>query len=310
MKEKKHLKNKSVTLPKKVVAVDPDETPAFNWFPGHMMKALRDIKARVGMVDLVVEIRDARIPLTSGNPTLDAAIGGKSRLTLLNKANLADPELNEQWAQWFESRGENYLFINCLERSSLKQVLTKSKSIIEAKRKQTGGADLADKDKYRFMVIGLPNTGKSTFINSVANRNAAKVANKPGQTQVQQWVKVDEEMDLLDTPGVMPAQLEKEDYKIWLSIVNAIPDHVVGEEMPACYLINALLKKKVPEFAERFKFESWDHDIESAIAQIAKVRGCIKQKGLPDYERVFKLVLMDFREGLLGRLTLETPPKV
>lgn len=309
MSDSKKLNKKTVVLPKKVAIPEEDSTPAFNWFPGHMMKALRDIKSKVGMVDLVVEIRDARIPLTSGNPTLDTAIGGKSRLTLLNKANLADPEMNQQWANWFEARGESFLFVNCLEKSTLKQVIVKAKSIIEAKRKQTAGNDIADKDKYRFMVIGLPNTGKSTFINSIANRNAAKVANKPGQTQVQQWVKVDEEMDLLDTPGVMPAQIVKDEHKLWLSIINALPDHVVGEEDPACHLVNLLLKRKNLEFAERYKIESWDLDLVGALDHIAKVRGCLKQKGLPDYDRVYKLVLMDFREGLLGRLTLETPPK-
>lgn len=308
MNKKVSNSNKKVELPKRV-ETDADGTAAFNWFPGHMMKALRDIKSKVGMVDLVVEIRDARLPLASGNTTLDAAIGGKSRLILLNKANLADADQNLKWSSWFEQQGMDYLFINCLDRPSLKQVINKAKNIIEKKRKQCNGDDLADKAKYKFMVIGLPNTGKSTFINSVANRNAAKVANKPGQTQVQQWVKVDEEMDLLDTPGVMPAQLEKDEYKLWLSIINAIPDHVVGEEDPACSLINYLLKHKVPEFFERYKFESQDVGLEDALNHIAKVRGCLKHKGVADLDRVYKLVLMDFREGLIGKVTLEPTPK-
>ena len=308
MNKKVSYSTKKVELPQRVEA-EVDGTAAFNWFPGHMMKALRDIKSKVGMVDLVVEIRDARLPLASSNSTLDAAIGGKSRLILLNKANLADSQQNLAWSTWFDEQNADYLFINCLERPSLKQVLSKAKSIIERKRKQCNGDDLADKEKYKFMIIGLPNTGKSTFINSVANRNAAKVANKPGQTQVQQWVKVDDEMDLLDTPGVMPAQLEKEEHKIWLSIINAIPDHVVGEEDPACFLINYLLKNKVAEFFERYKFETQDVDLQAAIHHIAKVRGCLKQKGMIDLDRVYKLVLMDFREGLIGKVTLEHPPR-
>jgi len=280
---------------------------AFNWFPGHMMKALRDIKSKVGLVDLVLEIRDARVPLVSGNRSLNQSIGGKGRLILLNKANLADPEMNKKWGEYFDSRDESYLFINCLNRSSLKEVLSLAKRLIEKKRKACN-EDIKAKGKYKFMVIGLPNTGKSTFINSVANRNATKVADKPGQTRLPIWVKVDEEMDLLDTPGVLPPEIEEEEHKIWLSLINAIPDDVVGEEDPACYLIHHLLKAKSPEFMERYKLETFETDLVETLTKIATVRGCLKQKGLPDFDRVYKLVLLDFRAGVLGRVSFGAPP--
>lgn len=292
--------------PKKPV-VGAEPKAAFNWFPGHMMKAMRDIQSKVNLVDIVIEIRDARIPIVSGNQALTKSMSGKSRLILLNKANLADPVMNEKWGQWFDKEGEPYLFINCLEKSSIKQVLTMARRIVETKRRECN-EDIKAKEKYKLMVIGLPNTGKSTFINSVANRNATKVADKPGQTQHNLWVKIDDEMELLDTPGIMPPQIEKDEHKIWLSLINAIPAAIVGEEDPACYLIKYFLKNKTAAFQERYKLESFDLSLDEALVKIATVRGCLKQKGLPDLERVFKLVLMDFRAGEIGKISLGNVP--
>lgn len=303
-----YKKNNKVDPPKKPkVGAEPEA--AFNWFPGHMMKAMRDIKSKVNLVDLVIEIRDARIPLASGNSSLTSSIEGKSRLVLLNKANLADPEITEKWSRWFDEQQIPFLFVNCLDRPSLKLVLSRARSIIEKKRRDCN-EDITSKSNYKFMVIGLPNTGKSTFINSIANRNATKVADKPGQTQVQLWIKVDDEIMLLDTPGIMPPEIEKDEHKIWLSLINAIPDRVVGEEDPACYLVNYFLKRKTPEFQQRYKLESLDIGLEEALTKIAQARGCLKQKGLPDLERVYKLILMDFRAGELGKVTFENPPGI
>lgn len=293
-------------MPPKKEPLESEPNAAFNWFPGHMMKALRDIKAKVAMVDLVIEIRDARLPLVSGNQSLTESIAGKSRLILLNKANLADPQMNQRWAEWFEQRGESFLFINCLEKSSVKEVISKAKRLIEKKRRECN-EDISAKRKYKFMVMGLPNTGKSTFINSIAQRNATKVADKPGQTREQIWVKVDDEIDLLDTPGVMPPSIDSEEHKLWLVLINAIPDSIVNEEDPVCYLVNHFLKHQSREFKERYKLESLDMGLEETLTKIALVRGCIKQKGLPDFERVYKHIMADFRAGLLGKITFSTP---
>lgn len=304
---KKPDSKKKLSVDKKPV-IGAEPKAAFNWFPGHMMKAMRDIKSKVAMVDIVIEIRDARVPLVSGNKSLTESISGKSRLILFNKANLADPVMMEKWGKWFDEQGEHYLFINCLEKHSVKQVLSRARQIVEKKRRDCSN-DVVTKEKYKLMIIGLPNTGKSTFINSVANRNATKVADKPGQTQVQLWVKVDEDLDLLDTPGVMPPEIEKDEHKLWLSLINAVPDGIVGEEDPACYLVSMLLKNKKTEFKERYKLENFDMSLDEALTKIATVRGCLKQKGMPDLERVYKLILMDFRDGLLGKISFGLPPK-
>lgn len=300
---------KKVKPPKKVI-IGAEPNAAFNWFPGHMMKAMREIKTRIDLVDLVIEIRDARIPLVSGNPSLTSTIAGKSRLVLLNKADLADQKMIEKWSVWFKAQGEDFLFINCLDKSAMKLVLNRAREIIHAKRLSSNPEGVSVKSKFKFMIIGLPNTGKSTFINLVANRNATKVADKPGQTQSQLWVHVDDEMDLLDTPGIMPPQIDVEEHKIWLSLINAIPDHVVGEEDPACYLVNYFLKNRTRKFMNRYKLESLEISLEEALTKIAAVRGCVKQKGLPDLDRVYKLVLMDFRAGELGNVSFGSPPEL
>ena len=302
------VKTKKVEPPKKP-KIGSEPNAAFNWFPGHMLKAMREIKSKLAMVDLVVEIRDARVPIVSGNSSLNASIGGKSRLILLNKVNLADPKKIAHWQEYFTKQGVPFLFINCLDKSTHKVVLQTSRQIIEAKRRACNPELLDQKGKYKFMIIGLPNTGKSTFINQISGRNATKTADKPGQTRVQLWVNVDEDLELLDTPGVMPPEIEKDEHKLWLSAINAIPDDIVGEEDPACYVINYFLKEKSEEFKERYKLESFEVSVDQVINQVAVVRGCLKQKGLVDVDRVYKIILMDFRHGLLGKACFSLPPQ-
>ena len=173
----------------------PPDKAAFNWYPGHMAKALREIKEKLKTVDIVLEIRDARVPLISGNKVLDATLGSKSRLILLNKVNLADPELIVKWEAWFKEQGIPYIFANCFEKTSMKKVITLARKVVEDKRLECNPEMISQKTKLRLMVIGLPNTGKSTIINQLANRPATKVADKPGQTQRQQWITIDKDLN-------------------------------------------------------------------------------------------------------------------
>jgi len=301
------VSTKKIELPKKV-KLGSEPKAAFNWFPGHMLKAMREIKSKLGMVDLVIEIRDARVPLVSGNRFLNDNIGGKNRLILLNKTNLADPIMVEKWESWFIKQGAPFLFINCLDKSALKLVLSTARKIIETKRHACSPEGVSEKTKFKLMIIGLPNTGKSTFINQLANRNATKTADKPGETRIQLWVNVDEDLELLDTPGVMPPEIEVEEHRIWLSLINAIPDEIIGEEDPACYLVKYFLRQKSEAFMARYKLESFELDLHGVLTQIATVRGCLKQKGMIDIERVYKLILKDFRDGELGKVCFGAPP--
>jgi ribosome biogenesis GTPase A len=287
----------------------PPEKASFNWFPGHMAKALREIKTKLKTVDIVLEIRDARVPLVSGNKALDAVLGNKSRLILLNKVNLADPKIIALWEAWFKEQDIPYAFVNCFDKTSLKKVISLARKVVEEKRLACNPEMLEQKSKLKLMVIGLPNTGKSTIINQLANKSATKTADKPGQTQMQQWITIDKDLELLDTPGVMPPNIEREEHGLWLSAIHAIPDAIVGEEMPAVFLVKHFLKEKTPEFFERYKLDMEEMSVAEAFEKIAKVRGCLKQKGLPDLERVYKLLLLDFRRGDLGKCCFGLPPK-
>ncbi len=280
-----------------------------NWFPGHMSKAIKQVKQRLKMVDIVLEVRDARSPLVTGNKALAQAFGEKNHLIVINKKNLADPESLKLWDVWFQKQGIPFIFTNCLDTGALKLIVQKAKDVVRQRRLQSN-PDGKFKTTLKMMVIGLPNTGKSTIINKMANRNASKVANRPGQTQHQLWVKVDQDLSILDTPGIMPPKIDKHEHGLWLASLHAIPDNVITPEVPACYIVEHLLKEKSEIFKERYNLESLDIDLIETLDQIAKVKGCLRHKGEPDYDRVYKLVLTDFRSGNLGRISFGVPPAI
>jgi len=300
-----------MTLPKDPLDdsdITAAEKSAYNWFPGHMIKAMRDIKKKMSIVDLVIEIRDARAPLASGNRYLNESISGKSRLILLNKVNLADPSMVTKWGAWFKSQNEPHLFMNCLEKSSVKMLLNLARKIIEDKRRANNPEGIKPKTRYRFMIIGLPNTGKSTFINLLAGRHATKTADKPGQTRMQIWVNVGDDLELLDTPGVMPPEIDKDEHKFWLSAINAIPEDVIGVEASAIFLVKYFLGLGSKEFLLRYKLESSGLSVDETMERVARARGCLGPKGVLDLDRVYKLILHDFRAGELGQACFEVPP--
>lgn len=281
----------------------------FNWYPGHMAKALREIKQKLKMVDIVLEIRDARAPLVSGNKALAEALGGKPKLIILNKENLADSKLVALWSEWFIDQKEDFFFVDCFDKAVLKKAVSLARKMVEKNRKATNPDYVETKTKLKLMIVGLPNTGKSTIINQLAGKGATKVADKPGQTQIQQWITIENDVELLDTPGVMPPMIEKEEHGLWLSAIHAVPDDVANEQDTATYVVKHLLKIKSPEFLTRFKLESADITVDEAFVKIANLRGCLKQKGLPDLDRVHKLVLAEFRKGEIGKVCFGLPPK-
>lgn len=304
--QKTQAKKNRVVIDK--VELSEPKNHNYNWFPGHMMKALRDIKSKIFQVDIVLEIRDARSPLATGNYALKKEIGGKSHLIVLNKANLARPEVMEKWKIWFESEKTPYIFVNGLQRTELSAVIKYAKEIINSKN-QKSNPDAGPLSKYKLMIVGLPNTGKSTIINRLAKRDASKVADKPGQTRQQLWVNAGPDLDILDTPGVMSPNIATEEQALWLASLHAIPANIIDDEDTACFIIKYLLKSNPTVFTTHYKFSEWDKDLISTLNEIAKARGCLRQKGEYDYDRVYKLVIQDLRQGNLGLISFGFPPK-
>lgn len=278
-----------------------------NWFPGHMNKAVKKIKERLKSVDIVLEVRDARAPLATGNSELTKIFAQKGHLILFNKENLADPQKTEEWKKWFAQQETPFYFFDGLDKESVKKIITLAKEVVQSRRLQSN-PDGQFKKNFKMMVVGLPNTGKSTIINTMANRNASKVANKPGQTQQQLWVKVGEQLTVLDTPGVMPPKIVKHEHGIWLTALHAIPETVVAPEVPACYLVEYFLKIKSEDFQQRYKLENLDQDLITTLDMIGKQMGCLQKGGFADYDRIYKIILQDFRKGVLGKVTFGVPP--
>lgn len=272
-----------------------------------MAKALREIKKRLSVVDIVLEIRDARAPLATGNIALDAEIGQKKKLIVLNKSNLADSALTAKWVSWFEAQGVPFAFVNCFDKSATKKVLAQARKVVEDNRKVANPDYVETKTKLKVMIVGLPNTGKSTIINQLSNKGTAKVADKPGQTTIQQWIDTDSDIQLLDTPGVMPPHVFSKEQALWLSAIHAIPDDVANVEDTAIFVVKHLLGTS-KDFLERYKLDSPDISIDEAFLKIATLRGCLRQKGLPDLDRVHKLILAEFRKGELGKVCFGLPP--
>ena len=283
------------------------EQNRINWFPGHMKKAIETIQQSIRLVNIIIEVRDARAPMASGNKGTYQSRGQIPYLIVLNKANLADPEAVKSWTNWFTKQNEPFVFINALDKKSIKTIIKRAKEVLHAHRLKSNPS-IKPKDKMKMMILGLPNTGKSTIINKLANRNASKAAQKPGQTTSVLWVNVDKNLDILDTPGVMPPRIDVQVHAKWLSAIHAIPDHIVTPDESACFIAQLLLNLKSPGFKEHYKFTSLDIDLVTACNHIGKLRGCLRSGGLYDYEHIYKIILADFRKGAFGPICFELPP--
>jgi len=303
-------KNKRFKKPEAVDMLTPDrESTRINWFPGHMNKALKKIKERMKMVDIVLELRDARSPLATGNMALRNILGEKTKLILINKTNLADPKIIAQWDKWFATKSDPYLFINAFDKRSINEIVSKSLKVVNEKIK-ISNPENEGKKKLKMMIIGLPNTGKSTIINRLASRNATKVADKPGQTQHQLWVKIDENFEILDTPGVMYPDVKSHEQGLWLSALHTIPDRIAGTEAIACFIVEHLLKNNPKVLESKYGIDTDGLSMNETLDKIAAKRGCILQKGEFDYDRTFAVVIGDFRKSELGPISFGVPPQI
>ena len=278
-----------------------------NWYPGHMAKAKRNIRNDLKLVDLIIEVVDARCPESSRNPDIDSFARDKCRILLLNKADLADPERTKAFAEYYRKRGFGTLEIDARNRASLKKlnglIDASCRPLIERNRRKGIQTPV-----IRAMVLGIPNVGKSTFINSYIGRAMARTGNRPGVTRGNQWLKVNQRLELLDTPGITWPKFEREIVGLNLGLIGSINDEILNMDDLVFYLIKYLVRYYPNALPERYGAEL--RGLSEALPVydgIARRRGCLKKGGDTDYSRTARIILDDFRAGRLGRISLEHP---
>ncbi len=274
------------------------------WFPGHMAKAEKEMEEKVKLVDIIFELVDARIPLSSINPFLQERFHAKPRLLLLTKSSMADPKLNQVWHQYFQEKEKFHLFIDSIEKTSFSQIVPLCRELLQEKilKEKTKGMK---ERPIRAMVVGIPNVGKSTFINQFVGKRATLVGNKPGVTKAQQWIKINQDIELLDTPGILWPKFQDSTLAFHLALTGAIRDQVFHKDDVILYFLD-FLKKYYPESLEkRYHLPRTMENLE-ILNEIARTKNFL-QKNEIEYERVYDLILNEFRSLKLGRITLDRP---
>lgn len=289
-----------------------------NWYPGHMAKTMRQIEDDIKLVDIVIELLDARIPISSQNPEIAGRIKNKKKIIILNKADLADEKINQKWVSYFEKQNIPAVLIDSNSGKGIEKFIKKIEEMMQemleeqAKRGRVGR-------KIRAMILGIPNVGKSSFINRISKRTTAEVGNKPGVTKKKQWIRINDKVELLDTPGVLWPKFESEEVALNLAFTGSIKENVLQRTEVAYQLVKFLLENYRKNLCERYNF-SEEHieevlnqdqpenfNIYEIMLEIGRKRGCVVSGGEIDEEKTSKIILDEFKNGKLGKITLEKP---
>lgn len=284
--------------------------PDLHWYPGHMTKAVRQMKEDIKLIDVVIELVDARIPISSRNPDIDSLAANKSRVIVLNKADLADDKATEEWVKHFEEKGLIAVKLNSKSGNGIKQVKDAIAKAAEAKMARDRARGILNRP-VRAIVGGIPNVGKSTFINSFAGRAVTKTGNKPGVTKGKQWIRLNKQVELLDTPGILWPKFEDRKTAEHLAFIGSIRDEVIEKRELAIKFVNELEERYEGLLAKYYGFEAMDkkeNKIEFSmqiLSLIAEKRALVKKGGEVDTDKASVLILDDFKNGRLGKITLE-----
>ncbi|WP_079910287.1 ribosome biogenesis GTPase YlqF [Paenibacillus sp. 32352] len=282
------------------------------WFPGHMTRARRQIQDKLKLIDVVIELLDARIPISSRNPMIDEILQNKPRLVLLNKHDLADPEATASWVAYFAEQGLEALPFDAANGNQMKEIMARSKQLLSAKIEAQLRKGIKPR-AIRALIVGIPNVGKSTLINRLAGRKIAATGDKPGVTKGQQWIKVGTEMELLDTPGILWPKFEDQQVGIRLAATGAIKEEILNTVDIAFYTVRYLVTHYGAGLQERFGIEKLPDDpsdtdaIVEVMEAIGRKRGALMSGGRVDLEKASLTILRELRAGKLGRISLETP---
>ena len=275
-----------------------------NWYPGHMKKTKEDIENNLKLVDIVLEIIDARIPSSSRNPMLDDIIGDKPRIIIMNKADLADKAITSKWIDDFKSKGISAIRLNSKENINAKKIYDLTRESLSEKFDKYKEKNI-ENQTIRMMIVGIPNSGKSTFINNIARRKGANVGNRPGVTKTKQWIKTNANIELLDTPGVLWPKFDEET-GLNLSYTHAIKDEILNIEDLTLKFLEKMKEEYPANLQDRYGVDTEKPALE-IYEDIARKRGAVSKGGDFDYTRTANIILTDFRSGKLGNITLERP---
>ncbi|WP_024834609.1 ribosome biogenesis GTPase YlqF [Ruminiclostridium josui] len=279
------------------------------WFPGHMAKTRRLIAENLKLVDVIIELLDARIPFSSRNPEINSLINNKPRLVAFNKSDLADERISRQWIKWYADQGIDCILINSINGKGLNEIKARARELMSEKieRDRAKGKLFTP---VRTMVVGIPNVGKSSFINKIVGKATAVTGDRPGVTRGKQWIRINSEMELLDTPGILWPKFEDQEVGMNLAFTGAIKDDIMDTGEVAMELLYRLSKTYNTELCTRFKLDPEpikDMEPLELLETVGRKRGCIISKGEIDYSRISAIVLDEFRGGKIGRITLEKP---
>ena len=273
----------------------------YQWYPGHMTKAKRMMQENIKLIDLIIELVDARIPMSSRNPDIDELGKGKSRIILLNKSDLADAGLNQEWESFFKEKGYFVQQLNAKTGAGIKNIQALVQESCKEKIERDRKRGIINRP-VRAMVVGIPNVGKSTFINSFAGKACAKTGNKPGVTKGKQWIRLNKNLELLDTPGILWPKFEDQKIGERLALIGSINDEILHVDELAVALIRNLKNSYLDLLEKRYDI-TIDEDAYDTLKKIAIARKCLQKGELPDVDRASSMLLEDFRSGKLGRIT-------
>lgn len=282
----------------------------YQWYPGHMTKAKRMMEENIKLVDLIIELVDARIPMSSRNPDIDTLGKNKARIVLLNKADLAEERSNDAWMRYFTDKGFHALKINSKTGSGIKAIKSVVQEACREKIERDRKRGILNRP-IRAMVVGIPNVGKSTFINSFAGKACAKTGNKPGVTKGKQWIKLNKNLELLDTPGILWPKFEDQQIGLKLAMIGSMNDQILNVEEMAVHLITFLQERYPGVLLEKYHYTlAGDEELLEALRilqAVAVSRNCLAKGGEPDLAKMSAFLIDDFRAGKLGRISLEVP---
>lgn len=277
----------------------------FQWYPGHMSKAKRAMQEDLKLINVIIELVDARVPLSSKNPDIDPMANGKSRIILLNKCDLADAAVTAQWKKYYEKKGFFVALVNSKQGKGVKQVNEVIQSACKEKIERDRRRGILNRP-IRAMIVGIPNVGKSTFINSFAGKACTKTGNKPGVTKGKQWIRLNKNVELLDTPGILWPKFEDQTVGLRLAFIGSIRDEL-SNQYELCLLLMKYLQEHYPEAVPKaYQIEADDSEV-VLLERVAKRRGCLKAGGEYDLDKAANYVIDDFRNGRLGAISLEQP---